>query len=242
MTQASESKAIGVIARAATIFRVLERAPRGMSISELAREAALPRSTVHRLITDLVQEHLLLLANGRVCLGPALPRLAAANQHDVQSLSRPELERLAECCGETVNLSVLRADQALLVDQVASRQPLRVVSPVGEVLPLTVTAQGHAFLAALPEADLRARLGLEITQAGDYLALCKELDVIRRDGIAFEAQRYLAGVCAFALTLDLPVSERYALSVVLPLARLDGREDMIRDALRQAADAIRARF
>ncbi|WP_036646437.1 helix-turn-helix domain-containing protein [Pantoea sp. A4] len=42
-----------VIARTALILHTLENFPQGLSISALARAAAMPRTTVHRLVTSL---------------------------------------------------------------------------------------------------------------------------------------------------------------------------------------------
>ena len=50
---------VQVIARVGQIFRALDGEPWGLTLSQLAVRLKLPRSTVHRLVSALVNEGLL---------------------------------------------------------------------------------------------------------------------------------------------------------------------------------------
>jgi DNA-binding IclR family transcriptional regulator len=78
----NEVGGVQVIARAADILRALQRNPHGLSLSQLAREVDLARSTVHRIVSALEAEQLIATAspNGRVRLGLGLAGGAAATR------------------------------------------------------------------------------------------------------------------------------------------------------------------
>lgn len=247
MAEHEERSGIQVIARAASVFRALEGAPDGLTIAALSRQVSLPRTTVTRLIAALEQEKLLSVVEGRVFLGPALPRLAGANHTDVIAMARPHIEALQQCTDETVNLSVLRGSHALLVDQVASNQPLRVVSPIGVLLPLFSTAQGLAFLADMDDVEVTHRLDTPWTVSSlhtpaDLPAVLTILKGVRKDGFAIDHQAHLTGVCGLACILRIAVTERYALSIALPEARMPTDPAPIVKALQKCADSIETAF
>jgi uncharacterized membrane protein len=58
-------KSIGVqvIARAADVLRALEVEPGGLSLAKIAQSVELPRSTVHRIVTALEAESLVVPAS-----------------------------------------------------------------------------------------------------------------------------------------------------------------------------------
>ncbi|MCQ4158421.1 IclR family transcriptional regulator [Roseomonas sp. GC11] len=232
-----------VIARAAAVLRALEGEAEGLSLAALARATGLPRSTVQRLVTALQAQQMVAPLEGRLRLGPALARLAGAAWLDVAGIVRPHLEALARATRETANLSVLRGAHAVLADQVASDQELRVVTPVGTALPLHCTAHGKALLATLEEAEIARRLdGPWERRTARSLpglpALLATLPALRAGGIAEDQGEMLEGVCALGLALETHTAERYALSVVMPEVRFARQRATVEAALRQAAHAI----
>src|SRR5271154_4648326 len=86
--RASDKSPIQVIARAAAVLRVLETAPEGLSLGAIAEALKLPRSTIQRIVGALEMESLAIGATptGRVKLGPALLRLAAAVDNSAASI------------------------------------------------------------------------------------------------------------------------------------------------------------
>ena len=149
-----------VVSRAASILRALDGEHRGLSLSELAERTGLPRSTVHRLVTALHVERLVVAApaTGRTRLGPELARLAAGSRLELQDELRPHLEDLHRRLDETIGLSVLDGDGVRFVDQITANHPLQAVTAVGEVLPAWSSASGRALLATLPDEERDARV------------------------------------------------------------------------------------
>ena len=110
---------IQVIARAADILRALETEPQGLSLGQLAERVDLARSTVQRIVGALAAEHLLIAASptAGVKLGPALVRLASAANVELDQLLRSALVKLSRAVKETVDLSVLKGNEAVFIDQ-----------------------------------------------------------------------------------------------------------------------------
>ena len=116
----NDKSQVQVIARAATILRALEDENAGLSLGQIAQRVNLARSTVQRIVAALETEKLVIAAtpNGRVRLGPTILRLAASVRSDFISQARPFLERLSEELHETVDLSTVKKDHLVFIDQV----------------------------------------------------------------------------------------------------------------------------
>lgn len=232
-----------VIARAAAVLRALEGQDQGLSLAQIARNADLPRSTVQRIVSALEAQQLVVAGASGVRLGPALARLAASAHTDVVALSRPHLEAAGRATRETVHLSVVRGEHAILVEQYASDQELRVVSSVGAALPLHCTAHGKALLADLDDAAVEVVVGstLERRTARTITglpALLEQLDTVRTSGFARDHEEHAEGVCALGTTLRTGTAERYGLSIVAPALRFVRDSDALWGALTRCRSAI----
>ncbi|MBU6269382.1 MAG: IclR family transcriptional regulator [Sphingomonadales bacterium] len=107
--------------------------------------------------------------------------------------ARPVLERLRRLTGETAYLAVPDGDHFVVVDAVESPHLLRMVPPVGIVIPIARSATGRAVLAALPEANREAVLGEPIPAA-----LAAELEQTRARGYAINDGDIVSGALAMA--------------------------------------------
>lgn len=243
MVADNEANGSQVIARAATILRALETRPSGVSMSELAKLTALPRTTVHRLVTSLIAQQLLLQDNEGVKLGPALARLAASAHTDIIALAQPAMETLGRRTRETVDLCVWRGSHTVLVSQYASDQELRVVSPISTAFPSHCAAHGKALLAEqTPEAvtallpqlnELRTVQTLKTAQQ-----MLEAIEQIRQQGYAVDREEHARGVCGVGVALQTGPGERYALAIAVPALRFEEQFTQIVAALMQAKAEI----
>lgn len=119
-----------------------------MTLSELARAAQLPKSTVHRLLArlielDAVEHHRdgYKLSLGLMSLGANTP---AAGMRDV---AMPYLASLHRWAGETVHLAVLRQFDVVYLEKLARPNATTGLSSIGSRLPANCTAIGKALLA-----------------------------------------------------------------------------------------------
>ena len=148
----SRTANVQVISRAATILRALRNHPKGLSLSQIAKEVGMARSTVQRIVTTLEQERFVTSAssNGGYRLGAEIAMLAAAVHSDLREEIRPFLIKLSHQVNETVDLSVIDNGKVLFVDQIIAPHPLQATSQPGASFPLHCTANGKAILASLP--------------------------------------------------------------------------------------------
>lgn len=142
------------------ILRYLAGRPASVAASAIARELALPRSTVHHLLNTLAEHGFVLhlQEERRWALGTAASELAGgfARQQPLARLGRPLVAALADRLGESTHLAVLSGnDVVYIVEERAPRRPA-LVTDVGVRLPAHLTATGRAMLAALPREQVRA--------------------------------------------------------------------------------------
>ena len=231
MPQAAKTN-IQVIARAAAILRNLADHPKGQSLGQIALALTLPRSTVQRIVAALAAEGLVSTTNG-IRLGPALQSLARSTRVDMTDRCRPHLTALARKTGETVDLSVLRGNQMIFLDQAEGTSRLRTVSAVGEAFPLTTTANGRACLAALTDqhmlqlatAEWAARR--ETVDLTGFLAMVGQ---VRQTGLATDLDAHTTGISALGISFT-DGTDHYAISVPIPSTRFAAKQGIVTTAL-----------
>lgn len=92
----TKSSNVQVISRAAKILRTLRVHPKGMSLSQIAKEVGMARSTVQRIVMTLEQERFVAASiNGGYRLGPEIAMLASAVHSDLREEIRPFLVKLS---------------------------------------------------------------------------------------------------------------------------------------------------
>ncbi len=230
----NDKSQVQVIARAATILRALEDESGGLSLGQIAQRVNLARSTVQRIVAALECEKLVIAAtpNGRVRLGPAILRLAASVRSDFIALARPFLEKLSAELHETVDLSVVKKDHLVFIDQVIGSQRLRTVSAVGETFPLHCTANGKAYLAQLSDQAIEKLIGRSYEQRTPNTritidALLADLAAVRRTGVAYDREEHTLGISAAGVALRDPLGNSVAISVPVPAQRFADQEALV---------------
>ena len=242
-TEASRS-GIQVIARAAAILRVLRDNTEGMSLGQIAEKVALPRSTVQRIVTALQAERLVIAtsAGGSIRLGPEITALSEATRYNVVEECRLHLSELSRRLGETADLSVLRGAGMIFLDQVPGTHRLRTVSAVGDVFPLTTTANGRAALSLLPPDEARALVEAEWTRrrhTGDWTAFDAMLDQVRKTAIAADNDEQTPGISALGAAFRDRNGEIHAISVPVPTQRFQLIKNTAKQALKDTLTAIK---
>jgi DNA-binding IclR family transcriptional regulator len=232
-----------VIARAAAVLNALENQRQGLSLSQIAKAADLPRTTVHRIVAALEAQQMVITGSGGVRLGPALARLAASAHMDIVSIARPYVESLGRRTRETVDVSVYRGLHAISVDQYPSDQELRVMSPVGTAFPIHSTAHGKALLGALSDDFLRQLLvaPLERRTASTLITaetIMQEVQTARQNGWAIDEEEHARGVCGIGIYLQSGLAEHYAISLAVPALRFHENLESLKAALLQCKAEI----
>ncbi len=232
----SSRSGIQVISRAAEILRALRETPTGMSLGQIAERVDLPRSTVQRIISAL-QDERLVIANskgGGLRLGPEITAMAEAASYNIAEQCRIFLIELTEDTGETSDLSMLRGPSMIFLDQVPGTQRLRTVSSVGEVFPLSSTANGRACLSLMPEEEAKERVLGEWSRwdiKGDIDAFMDRLTAIRATGLAFDRDEHTRGISAIGFGFRDLAGDLLAISVPIPSTRFEEKREIVEAAI-----------
>jgi len=130
-------------------------------IRELSSMTGFPPSTIHRIVTTLMDRHYLRQDpfTKRYSLSYRFLELGSQVQHQFNliSIARPHLERLMAEAKETVNLAVQDGDSVVYLDCVQSNYSmLQLFTKPGARVPLYATAVGKMFLSRMPESELTA--------------------------------------------------------------------------------------
>lgn len=243
----NERSGIQVIARAASILRVLKGTQSGMSLGRISERVGLPRSTVQRIASALSEEGLVIADTngGGLRLGPELSSLAGSAQYNIVEHCRLLLNELTQKTGETTDLAVMRGIGMVFLDQVPGTHRLTTVSKVGEVFPLTTTANGKACLAKLPEDEAIQLISNEWVRNGIKKGIAEflgELAEIRRSGLAYDVDEHSSGVSAIGFAFTDWGGELHAISVPVPSSRFEEQRLMIENALLETAANIQSTF
>ncbi|AKU16528.1 IclR family transcriptional regulator [Luteipulveratus mongoliensis] len=210
-----------------------------MGVSEVVRATGLPLGTVHRLLATLAERGYVRQDNERrYAMGPATVRLADAGERSLAAVGQIYAARLTALCGETVNLAVLQGHEMVYIAQSPSPHSLRIFAEVGRRVPLHSTAVGKAVLASMPAPQATGLLeGAPLKPSTPKTlvtvpALSTELDVVRRQGFAFDEEEQELGVRCVAAVVP-SAGLHAALSVSGPTERFT------RPAAHAAAEHVR---
>ncbi len=190
------TSATQTLLRGLSVLEALASAhPLTLGPTQLAAMSGLDKATAIRLARTLVQAGY--VEQGEKDRAYGLTRKVlklSANltwELDLRTLVRPHLVEMRDRSGETVHLGCLDGCAVRYVDKLESNQSIRLVSAVGQLMPIHTTALGKALLTGLPEAD-RAALIQQIDFAESSLGLAvqasfppdervKDIDSVRRE-------------------------------------------------------------
>jgi len=228
--------------RAALLVATVVHADEPLSFAALQARSGLPKSTTSRLLAALERTELLERnGSGSYVAGPLF--WLYSTRHDpweeLVRLARPTLERVGEDSGETVNLSVVRGDRVVQVDQVDSTYLLGTQDWTQVDVPVHCSALGKVMLAH-GVLDVPARLE-QVTPATitDHAALRSDLAQVLRRGYASTTDELEVGLTG----VGVPVRGKggdviAALGVSGPNPRLVDRLDEIGRLLNHRAEQL----
>jgi DNA-binding IclR family transcriptional regulator len=208
---------------------------------QLSQRMSIPKSSLHALLRTMCDRgwletdptgsvyrlgiHSLVVSSAYVDGDPILARAA------------PVMDEVAAATEETVHLGRLDGAHIIYTAKRESVHPLRMHSAVGRRLPAYATSLGRAILAEQP-ADTRAALVPDSIEAmtphttTSKAAVLEIIDQAALMGYAVESEESCMGVRCFGVALPFSRHAVDALSIAVPISRLDnGREDFIIETL-----------
>jgi DNA-binding IclR family transcriptional regulator len=214
--------------------------------AEIARRTGLPRSTAHRLVTDLVGQGLLERDDdGAVRIGMRLWELTTRGSHALRlrQLALPFMEEVQAAVREHTQLGVLEHDEVLFLERLSARDAGANITRIAGRLPLHASSSGLVLLAHAPAAFQEQYLAKRLAPVSaetitDPEALRRKLSEVRRLGYAFAAGSIEAVSTGIAVPVSDPSGVVAALSVVVP--RSDETPDAVVALLKKSASGIGA--
>jgi len=236
--------AVAVLERALRVLSVFDLDHTELGVSELARRAALPKSTVHRMVAEMVRLGILEQNGTRLRLGLRLFELGqlVPRQSTLREAALPYLEDLREATASAVHLAVLEGVEVVYVEILRGRDRQVLPSRVGGRMPAHATGVGKAILAFSAPEVVKARVEAGLTRCSPYTIvlpghLSRELHAIRETGVSFDREESAVGVvCAAAPVFGANGLVQGAMSVTGRAERLD--VERMAPAVRTAALAL----
>ncbi|OGA49558.1 MAG: hypothetical protein A3F74_10465 [Betaproteobacteria bacterium RIFCSPLOWO2_12_FULL_62_58] len=240
---------IRTLLRGLAVLETVAQSPAPPGVQRVAEATGLDKATTMRILRTLCAASYLAQHPGTktYVATDKLHRLALGRMadQDLRDCAHPHLAALRDATGETTHLGVMRDDCVVYIDKLESLRSIRLVSAIGQQMPLHCTGLGKAILAALPNDERNAalrRLTLErrtsrsITDMG---TLERELAATRRRGWSVDNQENEDNVTCVAVALTGPRDQVLgAISVSGPTFRVAARRKGIAEALRRAAARI----
>ncbi len=231
---AEEPKAssIQVIERMMNLLDTLAKHPDPIALKQLAAETGLHPSTAHRILAAMTARGFVERVDAGVYrLGIRLLQLGnvVKSRISVRETAVDAMQKLHLATGESVNLGMRDGDDIVYVERTSSgRSAVRVVHIVGARAPLHTTATGKLFLAeesASRVAEYARRTGLPPSTPASITtlpALEKELERVRRHGVAYDMDEVENGVRCIAAGIRDDSGELVAgLSLSTPAERFN---------------------
>jgi len=242
--------AVQSVARAFAVLETLATEPAG--VSEVAERTDLPKSTVSRLLSTLLELGAVQQpeSGSNYEIGPLLHQLAGGSDSgtDLVGLSRQSLVDLVNELGESAGLSVLHdlADVVYL-DQVNSEHYIQIKDWTGEKLPFHCVSSGLAIMAnELPET-IDAALAQPLAHytdntVSDPVELRHRLKQVADSGVAWATEERTDDITSVAAPIFQGDKAIAAIHIHGPSYRFPGERcpTEIEEAVKQATDKITA--
>jgi DNA-binding IclR family transcriptional regulator len=227
-----------------------------LSASEITQRLALPRTTVHELVTTLADRGYLTVEPGapvRYRLGMRVFQLGGhfAERLDLVGEAASVAAETAAACDETVHVALLDGTEVVYIAKQDSTHPVRMVSAVGRRLPAHCTGVGKMLLSSLSAEALAARYpagrplpGMTPHSIRSVSQLRGELGQVRAAGVAYDdCESNDAVCCAAAGVYDHTGVMVAAMSISVPTLRWSpARREELTELVRRGADQLSRRL
>lgn len=241
MRSALRDEPVSVLDRILAILDTVRESHGTTTITQLALATGIPKSTVSRLVGDLIRQRYLTRSEDGVVIGLRLFELGAraSTPRRLSIAALPVLAELFNATGEHLNVAVQEGRDMLSVISVRGR--LRPVpSRAGVRVPSATTALGKAVLAFTSDESVLASVMAGLDPQRRRM-LERELATVRTESVAVDRCETFAGVVGVASPVlspeRLPVA---AISVAGPVTDMDPNRMM--PLVRHAALALTHRL
>lgn len=202
------------------------------TLSEIAADLQLAKSTVHRYLRTLERQGYVVAGNEEYMLSLRFLMLGecARGQHPEYRLAIEKVDKLAERTGERAQFMVEEHGQAVYVHQQMGSNAVKADTYPGKRVPIHASAAGLAILSEYPRERMDAiidRHGLEaITPKTitDLETLNDQLQRTRKRGYSINDEGVIEGLRAIGAPVIGPDGSVIGgLSISAPINRMEGK-------------------
>lgn len=225
-----------------------------LSVTELAKEMGVDKSTVSRVLETLRKHDMVQLEKNsrKYHLGFRLMYLGErmASSIEIIDIARPVLMEVSRYLGQSVHLCAYNKASVYVIDQIVSSLPYTMSARIGMIEPLHSSSVGKCILAYRTEQ--RREEILEDYEMAPYTertitdkdALREELERIRQRGYSLDDEEVFLNVRCIAVPIfDYHGSVRYSIGISGPLGIMSGENlELYKKQLVQAAKKIGAKL
>ncbi|WP_223882034.1 IclR family transcriptional regulator [Niallia endozanthoxylica] len=189
MTMSIENKSIlQSVQNGLQILKLFSKENSILGITDISRELELPKSTVSRLINDLMSEGYLRKVGRKYTVGLSILGLTGVimSQLEIHREAFDPLKCLVSKLNENAHVSTLDGTHLIYILKVESKQTIRLLSHVGQHRPPTCSAPGKLLLAFQPKEIVDQVIQAGLPKRGpnsvtDPKVLLQQLKQIRQD-------------------------------------------------------------
>jgi DNA-binding IclR family transcriptional regulator len=227
----------GLSKKIVSLLRLFAEGPESLSIQEISTALTIAPSTVHRLLSSLVEEKLVeRTAKRRYCVGREFSRIGAmaARRMNARRIARQMLQNLHTATGETSIFAVVtsKPPELMIADKLDSIHTLRFSIAANVRRQIVWGALGKAALAWLEPEDVAAALACARHAPGtgdpppSPEALNAALVRVRERGYAISSGESIAGAIGIAAPVfDADNRLIGDLGVIIPAIRFRRRDE-----------------
>ena len=225
-----------------------------LSVTELAKEMGVDKSTVSRVLETLRKHDMVKKKKNsrKYHLGFRLMYLGErmASSIEIIDIARPVLMEVSRYLGQSVHLCAYNKASVYVIDQIVSSLPYTMSARIGMIEPLHSSSVGKCILAYRTEQRREEILeDYEMTPytertITDKDALREELERIRQRGYSLDDEEMFLNVRCIAVPIfDYHGSVRYSIGISGPLGIMSGENlELYKKQLVQAAKKIGAKL
>ncbi|WP_175614644.1 IclR family transcriptional regulator [Piscibacillus halophilus] len=210
-----------------------------LTLTELTKLSGLPKTTVFRLITSLEEAGLIIKdrnSHQEVTYRLGLKLLQYGNMVEeglaYNKIALPYMKEINERIDELVHLTVMEGDEAVYVETIGSKKPVRLVVKVGQRAPLYAGSAPKVLLAYMSEQEIDKYLDkveikkLALNTITDKEHIKENLKLIRDRGYSISRSEHFKDTVGFSAPIfDYSGQVVAALGISTPMRELTDQEE-----------------
>lgn len=239
---------VGATKSSIAVLNVIREEGGEVETSELVDRLSMAQSTVYKHLRTLEDEGFVVKHNGYYRIGSRCLEFGGfvRRYDDIYQTAKKDIQEMAEETGELANLMFEEQGMGVYVYTAEGENAVNIDTGIGKRVHLNCTALGKALLSTMTEEridkiidryGLPQRTNNTITTRNE---LMDEIDQIRNEGVAYERNQRVKGICCVAAPLTTEKNRCAAISISGPERRMseDRLQNELTKIIQRAANVI----